>query len=268
MTVALRTGRCSRWSSVAILLLLTAGTVLSGSKPAQPPDVPGVVRHGPRGTKEIALTFDACSLRSRGKIDTGVVRVLLETRTPATIFLGGKWAADVGPALRSLVSDSLIEFGNHAYMHPHLENLSTDSVRIELRKAERAIARVIGRKPVLFRAPYGEVDERVAAAAESLGLTVIEYDLPSGDPDPRLSPASIVKYVVSSARGGSIIVMHINTRGRHTAEILPEIIDGLQNRGYRFVTVSRLISGVSTPPPPASPSRGTRKTGRRSTRAR
>jgi peptidoglycan/xylan/chitin deacetylase (PgdA/CDA1 family) len=49
------------------------------------------------------------------------------------------------------------------------------------------------------------------------------------------------------ARGGSIIVMHVNTRGWHTAEALPEIIANLRKKGYSFVTVSRLIARRKLP---------------------
>lgn len=237
--------------SCLVASALISAAALSGVKPRVVSDIPGVIRHGPRKIKEIALTFDACSSRGRGKLDTAVARVLLQTRTPATIFLGGKWAADVARALRPLVSDSLIEFGNHAYMHPHLMRLSGDSIAQELRKGQRAIRRAIGKKPVLFRAPYGEVDARVAAVAESLGLTVIEYDLASGDPDSLISEQAIVRYVSSMVRGGSIIVMHINSRGWHTAEALPEIIANLRRKGYSFVTVSRLIA-CGKPPEGAS----------------
>ncbi len=221
--------------------------------------------HGARKGKDLALTFDACSMRSRGRLDTAVAGILLQTRTPATIFLGGKWAKNVAAALRPLVADTLIEFGNHAYMHPHLLTYSSDSVRLEIMKAQRAIKRATGKTPVLFRAPYGEVDARVAAIAESLGLRVIEYDLASGDPDSMITAEALVRYVTLMARGGSIIVMHINSRGWHTAEALPEIIAGIRKKGYRFVTVSRL---VNTPPGMPSLSRGTSKTGTRSTRAR
>lgn len=227
--------------------MFVSAAALSGVNPHVVPDIPGVIRHGPRNTRELALTFDACSSRGRGKLDTAVARVLLQTRTPATIFLGGKWAKDVARALRPLVSDSLIEFGNHAYMHPHLMRLSGDSIAQEIGKAQRVITGVIGKKPVLFRAPYGEVDERVAAVAESLGLIVIQYDLPSGDPDSLISEQAIVRYVSSMARGGSIIVMHVNTRGWHTAEALPEIIANLRKKGYSFVTVSRLIARRKLP---------------------
>ena len=214
----------------------------SGGKSRAVPDIPGVFRHGARKSRELALTFDACSSRGRGKLDTTVANVLIETRTPATIFLGGKWARDVARALRPLASDSLVEFGNHAYMHPHLLTLSDDSIRGELRRAQRAITRAVGKKPLLFRAPYGEVDARVAAVAESLGLKTVEYDLPSGDADSLISEQAIVRYVTSMARRGSIIVMHINARGWHTAEALPEIIAGLRKKGYTFVTISRLVA--------------------------
>jgi peptidoglycan/xylan/chitin deacetylase (PgdA/CDA1 family) len=49
------------------------------------------------------------------------------------------------------------------------------------------------------------------------------------------------------ARSGSVIVMHINGRGWHTAETLPEIIARLRSRGFTFVTVSQLISAADTP---------------------
>jgi peptidoglycan/xylan/chitin deacetylase (PgdA/CDA1 family) len=243
--------------------LLLASWVLNGPAPAPGAAIsggtggplratPGVIFHGSRERKQIALTFDACSVPGRGRLDTAVAAVLIRTRTPATVFLGGKWARDVAGSLRALLSDSLIEFGNHAYRHPHLIKLSDGKIRRELLKAQDAIRSVTGKTPALFRAPYGEVDARVSAAAESLGLTVIEYDLPSGDPDSLISAKRLIRYVTSMARGGSIIVMHINTRGWHTAEALPGIITGLRKRGFTFVTVSRLIAAGGVPEPARS----------------
>jgi peptidoglycan/xylan/chitin deacetylase (PgdA/CDA1 family) len=43
------------------------------------------------------------------------------------------------------------------------------------------------------------------------------------------------------ARNGSIIVMHMNGRGWHTAEALPGIIDELRRQGFTLTTVSDLI---------------------------
>ena len=43
------------------------------------------------------------------------------------------------------------------------------------------------------------------------------------------------------ARSGSIIVMHINRRGWHTAEALPDIISIMHKRGFTFVKVGELL---------------------------
>jgi len=238
----------------SLLFLLLPSIALAGSRWIM--TAPGVIGHGPRKSKEIALTFDGCSERRRGVIDTAVINVLKETRTPATIFAGGKWARDVAPSLRSLAADTLFEFGCHAYMHPHLLTFSSGQIRRELGRAARALAGIIGRRPRLFRAPYGEIDARVAGIADSLGMRSIEYDLPSGDPDTSIARARLVRYVVAMARGGSIVVMHVNGRGRHTAEALPDIIARLRGKGYTFVTVGRLIAGLQARPVRPAPRRG------------
>ena len=77
--------------------------------------------------------------------------------------------------------------------------------------------------------------------ASSLGLTTVEYDLPSGDPDPRASRQRLVDWVLQRARPGSIVVMHMNHPRFHTAEALPEIVAGLRARGFELVTVGELL---------------------------
>jgi peptidoglycan/xylan/chitin deacetylase (PgdA/CDA1 family) len=83
-------------------------------------------------------------------------------------------------------------------------------------------------------------------SVQSLGLTVVQFDLASGDPDTSISKDRLIRYVVRSARSGSVIVMHINGRGRHTAESLPAIIEGLRKRGFRFVTIAELMQKSDT----------------------
>ncbi len=44
-----------------------------------------------------------------------------------------------------------------------------------------------------------------------------------------------------SVRPGSIIVFHANGRGHGTAAALPRIISGLKEKGFSFMTVSKLL---------------------------
>jgi peptidoglycan-N-acetylglucosamine deacetylase len=51
--------------------------------------------------------------------------------------------------------------------------------------------------------------------------------------------------VLSSARRGSIVLMH-DAVNRSTITAMPAIIDQLQDRGFRLVTVSQLL-GTTRP---------------------
>ena len=86
------------------------------------------------------------------------------------------------------------------------------------------------------------------------GLTPVQYSLASGDPDETFTKAVLVPWVVGSARPGSIVVMHINGNGHHTAEALPEVVAQLRAKGYELVTVSELMRSGEKPPPTATPS--------------
>jgi peptidoglycan/xylan/chitin deacetylase (PgdA/CDA1 family) len=210
--------------------------------PAQRPVGAEVVSHGDRSQKKIALTFDACSTRDVSQYDEPVTRVLEETRTPATIFLGGSWAKEEAAHVKALAANPLIELGNHTYTHPHLTRIHDEKrIREELVRTQAQVMALAGVLPRFFRPPYGEYDQRVVQIAASVGLTTIEYDLASGDPDQHATKERLVEWVLRQAQPGSIVVMHINHLRFHTAEALPDIIRGLRARGYELVTVGELL---------------------------
>jgi len=116
----------------------------------------------------------------------------------------------------------------------------------EMKRTQAIIKRVTGRMPKYFRPPFGEVDERIATIAKTVGLTTIRYDIASGDPDPGLPPQRIVQVVVRDAKGGSIVVFHMNRNGVHTAEILPEVIRELRQKGFVLVTVGDMLNNAGS----------------------
>ena len=50
------------------------------------------------------------------------------------------------------------------------------------------------------------------------------------------------EWVLRPVKPGSIIIVHANGRGYHTAEALPYIINRVKNQDYTFVTVSELLN--------------------------
>jgi peptidoglycan/xylan/chitin deacetylase (PgdA/CDA1 family) len=202
-----------------------------------------IIEHGSRQSRLVALTFDACPTDLPDEYDEGVIKILLQEKVPATLFLSGRWVERHPDHAKFVADQPGFEIAAHSYYHPHL--LEKDDARVmrEMKRTQKIIEKVTGMIPRYFRAPYGEVDDRVATLAKKAGLTTIQYDIASGDPDPHLTSARIVRSAVKNAQGGSILVFHMNRKGVHTAEILPEIISGLRKRGFMLVTVGEMLHG-------------------------
>ena len=102
-----------------------------------------------------------------------------------------------------------------------------------------------GAWPRWFRAPYGELDARVAELASRAGLTSVQFDIASGDSG--FGAERLANGVLTLARPGSIVVLHANNPRFATGRALPRIISTLRARGFGFATVSELLA-----PPPAA----------------
>jgi peptidoglycan/xylan/chitin deacetylase (PgdA/CDA1 family) len=199
-------------------------------------------------TKErlVALTFDACETQKEAGYDARVIDTLRRERVPATLFLGGRWmwshpneTRQLGAARRQN-GKPLFELANHSFLHPHLTRMPDARVRSELAVTQAIQYQLTGRQGRWVRAPFAEYSVRVARIAGTLGLKVAQFDVVTGDPDPNVSAGTILRTVKRGVQPGSVVIMHMNRRGWHTAAALPQVIALLRDRGYRFVTMSEL----------------------------
>ncbi len=200
-----------------------------------------IIDHGPRNCRKIAITFDACPTGKPDEYDDKVIDILIRENVPATLFMSGRWVEKNPEKAKFLATLPQFEIAAHSFYHPHMmEKDDARDVR-EFSRTQTVIRKITGKTARYFRPPFGEVDERVAKLAASAGLVTIQYDIPSGDPDPGLSPQRITRSILRDAKGGSIIVFHMNKNGVHTAELLPEVIAGLRKKGFALVTVGELL---------------------------
>jgi len=220
---------------INLLLFCSCAVVLAGT------DESLIIEHGPRNSKKVALTFDACPTGKADEYDEQVIDVLLRMQVPATLFMSGRWVEKNVEKAKFLAAQPQFEIANHTHYHPHLLEKPDDRIIREFKNSQAEIRKVTGKKPRYFRPPFGEVDEHVAELAKKAGLVTIQYDIASGDPDPDLSPKRIARVLLRDAQGGSIIVLHMNRNGVHTAEFLPEVIDGLRKKGFMLVTVGEML---------------------------
>jgi peptidoglycan/xylan/chitin deacetylase (PgdA/CDA1 family) len=203
----------------------------------------GVVTRLPTRERLVALTFDACQAGERMQLDRGITDLLVARRIPFTVFMGGRFARDNAAEVRALASHDFVSIQNHSWSHPRDMRLVDDErVRSEVRRAEAMLLQVTGRRPTLFRFPGGNADERTVALVRELGYQVVHWRWAEGDPAPGADADRLVAQTLRRARAGDVLIFHVNGRGWHTAEALPRIVDGLEARGFRFVTVPEGLS--------------------------
>ena len=96
-------------------------------------------------------------------------------------------------------------------------------------------------KAKLFRPPEGYVDEKVKSVAESLGYSIILWNIDTKD-WAHASAYQIERTVLENISAGDIILMHDYVSGENsTIEALDRVIPKLLDENYKFVSVSELI---------------------------
>ena len=225
------------------------------------PELRGSIRgvELPPDKKLIALTFDLCE--ENGYVsgyDGRIVDYLRAQAIKATFFAGGKWMETHPERAEQLITDPLFEVGSHGLRHLDLSNVSDATLGEEITLTEATYARakaalttrqcLIGAAPAqptermtLLRFPYGRCSDKALAAAANAGFVSVQWDLVTGDPDPRVSAKTIANTILTKAHPGAIIVAHANGRGHNTAEALALALPKLKEQGYSFVTVSELL---------------------------
>ena len=200
------------------------------------------IDHGDREKPYVALTFDLCQRPELPSwFDRGIYDVLVNYDVPATFFMGGDWMRTHAEETLLLASNPKFELGNHSWSHPDLPGLREEIIAKEIVKTQDLLYELTGRQSKLFRLPAGLYDDLTLSVIALHGLYTIQWDVETGDPDPTIDAERMNWAVQNRVQNGSIIIMHANGRGWHTAEALPEMIEYLQGQGYTLVTVSQLL---------------------------
>lgn len=185
--------------------------------------------------KKLALTFDCAWENS----DTQILMDLLDkNKIKATFFTTGDWCERYPEDVKKIYSNGhAIE--NHSYNHPHVATIETKKLYDDTKKCNDIIAQLTGKKPTLYRAPYGEYSNKMLECIEEeFKQNVIQWDVDSRDWQGR-EASDMVETVVSKVKNGSIILFHNDTK--NTPQALEQIIPELKGKGYEFVLVSDLI---------------------------
>ena len=208
----------------------------------------------------------AITLDMGGRLDPAldIMAFLVANQVCTTLFPTGAMSLTAtGQQVLAIVREhpELFEVGNHTMHHCSLRDGGLGSpttapcqtggppnqafVTAELTDAAVILQAGTGQDPVPYwRPPYGHYTESVLATAAGLGYTktiMWSQDTLDWRPIAQGGPTAeqIAVSVITSARGGSIILMHLG--GYETLAALEIMVPALRERGLLLTSVSDLL---------------------------
>ena len=188
--------------------------------------------------KVCAISFDAAwgNEQTETLLDT-----LDRFNVKTTFFLVKQWVDQFPDSVREIAARGH-DIGNHSATHPHMAQLSAEEQRCEITACNEAIEKLTGTCPTLFRAPYGEYDNKLVQELKSMGMYCVQWNIDSLDwKDP--SSGEIIRRVREKLCPGSVILLH--NGAKNTPEALPGLIEAIRAEGYKIVPISKLLPGGS-----------------------
>lgn len=187
-------------------------------------------------TKEKKIAFTMNCAWEADDIEK-ILETLSKHNTHITFFIVGDFVNRYPEAVKK-IAEAGHEIGNHSDTHPHVNNLSLEKNREEIQKCSQKIEQITGKKTTLYRGPYGEYNDTVIKSAKSQNHTTIQWNLDTLDYS-GLTGEEMWKRLENKLTPGSIILSHNGTK--HTADSLEMLLEQIEQKGYKIVTVSELI---------------------------
>jgi|GEM_PF-794739 len=226
-----------------------------------------MVAEGPQysaesGRRVVTLTFDDGPFP---ETTPSVLKLLARHKVHATFFVIGRYLD--GDDRRTRATRRTLErivagghlVGNHTYDHARLTSVTHTQVLEQIDRGAFAIERVTGKKPILFRPPYGELDDFGREAVRERGLDLLLWSVEKQDMT-RDDPHAMFRELASQLeyKGGGIVLLH-DVR-RTSVRALDELLAWLRDHrwdpkrpekiGYDVVDLPTYLREVAAAPLP------------------
>ncbi len=166
-----------------------------------------------------------------------ILDVLDDAGVTTSFFVLGSWAQKYPQAVKAIAAAGH-RVENHSDRHPHMNALPDKEIAADIQAAGEKIEALTGAKPTLFRAPYGEYNDRVMTAANALGYTGVQWSIDSIDWKGEGQSVTVPRVLNSLAPGG-IVLLH--TDAKDVVPALRRILAGIKSAGYEAVPLDELL---------------------------
>ncbi|MFI5689027.1 polysaccharide deacetylase family protein [Streptomyces sp. NPDC051636] len=127
-------------------------------------DLPPVFTTIPTKQKVVFLTID-----DGAEKDPAFLRMMSDLKIPYTAFLSNYLVEDDYGYFRKMQARG-ITLNNHTLTHPYLPGLSYEEQKDEICGMQRIMRKQFGKRPAVFRPPYGNYNRDTLVAAKSCGI--------------------------------------------------------------------------------------------------
>jgi len=193
--------------------------------------------NGSAEKKQVALTFDD---GPDGVITPKILDVLKEKNVKASFFFIGKSVSLFPEVVKRAYKDGNLVL-NHSLTHADLSNKNAKDIQGEIKGTEDKIFSLINKRPAIIRPPYGALTQNSIDEIEKTNYKMVIWSIDTLDWSQKES-SNITNNVLNNVRNGDIILMHSNGDKKATLEALPAIIEGLEKKGYKIVTLDELLN--------------------------
>ena len=231
-----------RWIWIAGMLALNAVSLWGVFERRAPIFGPIVSRTRPR-IPAVAITFDDGPTEP---YTSQILDVLRMYDARATFFVLGGRATAVPEVLRRAAAEGH-EIANHGWDHEALPLHGPAYIRETIGRTSTLVAQITGRRPTLFRAPFGWRNPWVNRSAWREGCRPVAWSIGVHDTD-RPGAETIANRAITALQSGAILLLHDGRSldpspdASHVVEALPRILQAARNRGFQLLTLSALLA--------------------------
>ncbi len=185
--------------------------------------------------KKIALTFDD----GPNPITPQILSLLQKYNAKATFFCIGKHIEKHPEIVKKTVQDGHI-IGNHSFLHSNFFDFyRKDKVVHELHSTDTIIEKVIGKKPIFFRPPYGVTNPSIRRALAVTKHHVVGWNVRSMDGIIK-NEKIIYNRITKQISPGAIVLLHDTSQ--ITVRVLEQLLLFLQSNKYQIVSLEELLN--------------------------
>lgn len=130
-------------------------------------NLPPVFTTVPTRDKVVFLTID-----DGAEKDRAFLRMMSDLDVPYSAFLSGYLVKDDTRYFRRMQSKGVV-LNNHTLHHPNLRGLSYRAQKREICGMQRYLEKRFGKRPALFRPPFGSYDRATLRAAKACGIAYV-----------------------------------------------------------------------------------------------